>query len=222
MVGLALHTAPAVAQGLEDYDYENLTFRGVGLDLGYIWPSKVEATPTFGVRLDLGYLGPAVRIAPLISFWSSEMRNSELDRLAGQLSNLRPLRDRNVVITRADLEPIDWSSLAVGVDAHYVWVTPLDVYTYLGLGALLHAMNGQGESIDDTFVEDLLDSVMPSLSVVAGAEYTTIERVRVFGEARYTLASDIHYPGLRLGTMLMLPPREGASRPVYPGGSAAR
>ena len=40
------------------------------------------ATPTFSLRLDLGYLGPAVRIAPTISYWSSDFKRSELGRLA--------------------------------------------------------------------------------------------------------------------------------------------
>jgi hypothetical protein len=32
-------------------------------------------------------------------------------------------------------------------------------------------------------------------------------RLRIYGEARYTLVSDVRYPGIRLGAALMLPPR---------------
>ena len=38
--------APATlgAQTLEEYDYENLEFRGLGVHLGYVFPMKVEST----------------------------------------------------------------------------------------------------------------------------------------------------------------------------------
>ena len=41
------------AQDLADFDYEDLTFRGLGIEAGYIWPTRVEAVETFGVRIDL-------------------------------------------------------------------------------------------------------------------------------------------------------------------------
>ncbi|MGH7465060.1 MAG: hypothetical protein ACREK1_07785, partial [Longimicrobiales bacterium] len=91
---LLLSAGSVYAQELADYDYEHLTFRGIGFDYGYIWPSKVEATPIYSVRLDLGFLGPAVRIAPAISYWSSEFRAAELDRLADRLNNLPPLQEQ--------------------------------------------------------------------------------------------------------------------------------
>ena len=87
MVLLLLVPGRVLAQDLADYDYENLAFRGIGLDYGYIWPTKVAATPLFSVRLDLGYLGPAVA-ASTISYWSSEFKRSELARLANKLEQL--------------------------------------------------------------------------------------------------------------------------------------
>jgi hypothetical protein len=102
---------PRTAQTLADYDYENLTFRGIGFDYGYIWPNKVEPTSMWSLRLDLGYLGPAVRIAPSISYWSSRLRTSELDRLADRLSSCRRCSEQGVVITAGDLGDIHWSDL---------------------------------------------------------------------------------------------------------------
>ena len=195
------------AQELADYDYENLTFRGIGFDYGYIWPSKVEAAPLYSIRLDLGYLGPAVRITPSLSYWSSEFRASELDRLADRLNNLPPLREQGVVITAADLGTVEWSDLTLSLDAHVVWTAPLDIITFIGLGGSIHALNGRGDAIADTFVEDLLDSTTAGMSFLAGAEYEPIPRIRIYGEARYTLVSDVRYPGIRVGAALMLPPR---------------
>jgi hypothetical protein len=33
--------APLEAQELADFDYENLAFRGLGFEVGYVWPSRV-------------------------------------------------------------------------------------------------------------------------------------------------------------------------------------
>lgn len=205
--GLLLCALDGHAQELADYDYENLTFRGIGFDYGYIWPSKVEPAAMYSIRLDLGFLGPAVRIAPGLSYWSSTFRMSELDRLADRLNNLPPLQEQGVVITADDLGTVEWSDLALSLDAHVVWTAPLDIITFMGLGGSIHALNGRGDAIADTFVEDLLDSTTAGVSILAGAEYEPIPHIRIYGEARYTLVSDVRYPGIRIGAALMLPPR---------------
>jgi hypothetical protein len=207
---LALNAAIASGQTLADYDYENLTFRGMGLDWGYIWPSKVEPTHVLSLRLDLGYLGPAVRIAPSLSYWSSQLRTRELERLADRLNRLPPLEEQQVEISAADLGTIHWSDFALSLDAHVVWTAPLDIITYVGAGGSLHALNGRGDVIDDTFIEDLLDSAAAGIAVMAGFEMQAMPRLRLYAEARYTLVSDVRYPGIRLGASLMLPQRDPA------------
>ena len=208
--GLLFGVAEAQAQELADYDYENLTFRGIGFDYGYIWPTKVDPTSMYSVRLDLGFLGPAVRLAPSISYWSSEFSVDELGRLASRLNNLPPLREQGVTITAADLGTVEWSDLTLSLDGHVVFTAPLGIITFVGVGGSVHALNGRGDAIADTFVEDLLDSTTAGLSMMAGAEFQPIPRLRVYGEARYTLVSDVRYPGVRLGAALMLPQSGGA------------
>jgi hypothetical protein len=207
LAGLLGAASSAPAQTAADYDYENLTFRGIGADWGYIWPSKVVPTETYSLRLDLGYLGPGVRIAPSISYWSSTIRTRELARLAGQLNRLPALRDRDVTIQPNELGEIAWSDLSLSVDAHLVWTTPINVFTYIGAGIGLHALNGKGSAVESTFIEDLLDSTSGAIAFMAGVEAQATERVRVFGEGRYTLVSDLKYPGFRVGAALMLPTR---------------
>jgi hypothetical protein len=205
---LALSTAAAEAQTLADYDYENLAVRGIGFDAGYIWPNKVEPASVWSVRLDLGYLGPAVRITPGISYWSSRFRRVELDRLADRISELPPLREQGVVVTAEDLGDIRWSDLVLGVDAHVVWTAPLDIITFVGAGVAMHALNGRGDIIDNTFIEGLLDSMTPGAALMAGFELQLFAGLRVYTEARYTLASDVRYPSVRIGGAIMLPPRQ--------------
>ena len=198
------------AQSLADYDYENLAFRGVGIDYGYIWPTRVAATPSYGVRMDLGFLGPGVRVAPSVTYWSSHLRPAELDRMASRINQLPALRNSNVTLTAADLGEIKWSDLSVAMDAHVLWTTPVGVFTYVGAGVALHLLNGQGSFIENTFVEDLLDSTSAGVAIMGGIEANVLPRLRAYGEARYTIVSDVRYPGLRLGASLMLPPRTPA------------
>jgi hypothetical protein len=207
LAGALLAPGAVRAQELADYDYENLNFRGIGFDYGHIWPSKVAPTSMYSLRLDLGFLGPAVRIAPSISYWRSTFRTSELDRLADRLNRLPPLQEQGVVITAADLGTVEWSDLALSIDAHVVWTAPLDVITFLGVGAAVHALNGRGDAIADTFVEDLLDSTTAGIAFMGGAELQLLPRLRIYGEGRYTLVSDVRYPAVRIGAALMLPPR---------------
>jgi opacity protein-like surface antigen len=195
------------AQNLADYDYENLTFRGIGFDLGYIWPNKVVSTNSYNLHLDLGFLGPGVRVVSNLGYWSSTFKRGEINRLAEQLNRLPALADRGVTIQPSELGKIDWSDISLGVDLHYVWTVPLQIITYLGAGAGLHLLNGQGTSVQDTFVEDLLDSTAPGLAVMGGLELEPTDRFRVYGELRYTLMSDVRYPGVRVGAALMFPPR---------------
>jgi opacity protein-like surface antigen len=211
-VTLLLAGAPAAAAGqdLADYDYENLSFRGVGLDYGYIWPTRVQSTAQYSARIDLGYLGPGLRIMPTLSYWSSEFRRSELEQLATQLEQLPVLQEQGVDISADDLGTVEWSDLALGVDAQMVWTTPLQMLTFVGANLSLHALNGRGDAIGGTFIEDLLDSTTAGVAVMAGAEYPVSPQLRVYGELRYTLVSDVRYPGVRVGAALMLPPRNAA------------
>src|SRR5437868_12041452 len=93
--GLVLLAAVALAvpaygsaQSLADFDYENLSFRGFGLEAGYIWPDKVEPTPSYGVRMDLGYLGPGLRLTPSVTYWSSRMKRVEVAQLEDRVDSL--------------------------------------------------------------------------------------------------------------------------------------
>lgn len=225
VLGLGILFAAAAGvqtQSLEDYDYENLTFRGLGVDVGYVFPNKVKGAPALGIRADLGYLGPGVRIAPSLTFWNSEMRAAELDRLAGQLNRIPPLRERGVSITGRDLGTVELSAIGLNLDGQYVWLAPTRLLAYLGAGAGVYVLNGRGQVIEGTFVEDLLDSVTPSLTGLAGLEYALFDRFRLYGEARYTFMSDVRFGTLRIGGAVMLPQYGDVARMGRRDGDAGR
>lgn len=219
-------TAAAAAQGLAEYDYENLSFRGVGVHAGYNWADKVQGTATFGFRVDLGYLGPGVRIVPTLNYWSSDLEESELVELAAQISALPSIAEAGIVVTADELGGIEWSDFAFGLDAQYVWATPSPLLAYLGVGVGLHSLNGKGAAIDGTFIEDLLDSFAAGISPLGGLEYALEERLRVYGEARWNLLSDLNFGGFALGVQFMFGERDpgviGAVAAPRPPPAAAR
>lgn len=208
---LSLVPAAATGQGLANYDYENLSFRGIGLDWGRIWPNKADPTSVYSMRVDLGFLGPAIRIMPSIHYWNSTLKRSEVDRVAARLSQLPTLQASGVTIDADDLGEIEWSALSLTVDAQAIWTAPGHVFTFIGFGLGLHAMNGKGSSIDGTFIEDLLDTMTPGVAFMAGLEYEPTPVLRLYGEGRYTLQSEVRYPGMRFGAALMVPNRAGGT-----------
>ena len=199
MAALLGAAVPASAQTtLADYDYENLALRGIGVDVGYLWSEKIRDTQRFGIRLDLGYVGPGLRIVPSFSYWSSEFTRGELDQLAQRINE-----STGGFIQGSDLEPIKWSDLSLSLDGQFVWNTPIRVLTFIGVGGGLHALNGQGGAVDDTFVEDLLDSITAGVSALAGLEFEPVSRIRVYAEGRYTALNSIQYLSAKGGLQLM-------------------
>jgi hypothetical protein len=198
--------ALASAQALEDYDYENLEFRGLGLEFGGIWPTKLEPTFGFGIRADLGLVGPNVRISPGIRYWSSSLRQVEVDRLSDQIRRICE-RQAGASCPGFDLGEIRRSDLEVSVDAHYLFDLDFDlpVLPYAGAGVGLHLLNGRGEAINGTFVEDLLDTLSPGLNLIGGLSMPFGEFLQLFTEARVVLASDVQFGNLLVGGMWLLP-----------------
>lgn len=198
------------AQDLADYDYENLGFRGVGLEGGYlVFPTTVEEAYTVGARVDLGYLGPSVRIVPSLTYWSSSLKAAEVQELGDRLAEL-VAEQTGGPPPELDLGPIDWSDLVLGLDGHLVWNIPIGVLGFAGAGGSAHLMNGSGEAIDGNFIEDLLDSIRAGFNVHAGLEVPVHDRFRLYSQARYEMLGDLRYMEVRGGLQLFL--GEPASR----------
>jgi opacity protein-like surface antigen len=193
----------AGAQDLADFDYTNLSFRGVGVEWGYLFPTRVEPTQSVGVRVDMGYLGPGVRIVPSVTYWSSRFKRSEVAKLEDRVAEL-VVTQTGEPRPQVDLGDIDWSDVALALDAQVVWRVPYGMLTFAGLGAAAHILNGHGAAINGTFVEDLLDSVTAGFNLHAGLEYPATDHVRIYGQGRYEVLGDLQYFQLRFGTQLMI------------------
>jgi hypothetical protein len=214
-LALTLLVQPASAQtDLADYDYENLSFRGFSLETGHIWPTTAESTYTIGTRVDLGYLGPGLRLVPGVAYWSSKVNRSEVRRFERNLNELvEGVLEPGTEFEGVELGPIDWSDFIISMDSHFVWSVPLDLLTYAGAGLSLHFMNGEGDAISGTFVEDLLDTVRPGFNVHGGLEYPVGDGFRLYGLARYEIMENLRYLELRVGGQIMLTdPAPGETR----------
>jgi hypothetical protein len=206
---------PAAAQQWEDYDYENLEFRGIGLTLGWIMPPRVDHTLALGLQVDLGNLGPNVRVRPGLAYWSSQMKQGQVTRLADQIRNvcLRQ-RQRPDECPLLDLGSIRMSDLVLNLDAQYEWTeTPFLFVPYLGLGGGIHLLNGRGQAIDDTFIEDFLDSISPAVNLFGGLRVPLGTALDLTGEARYVLSADIRHAAVTVGAVWLFPARAAAPRP---------
>ena len=189
----------ARAQDLADYDYENLSFRGISFDVGYLYADNVEDTRTLGVRFDLGFLGPGFRIMPGLTYWKSTLADTEVDQFETRLGTLTTDQGGTVPLRGFDLGVINRSDIVVSMDGHYVWAVPLNLFFSTGVGLSAHFLNGSGPGIDDTFVEDLLDSVSAGFNLHAGLEYPITDRVRIYGGSKVEVLGDLNYVEFRGG-----------------------
>jgi hypothetical protein len=195
----------ADGQDVADFDYENLSFRGLAPEWGYLWPDRVEETQSYGVRIDLGYIGPGLRITPSVMYWSSRLEDSEVSEFEDRVAELVADQTGDPA-PDLDLGTIGYKDVAIGLDAHVVWEVPFDLLTFGGLGGTLHFVNGDGAAINGTFVEDLLDSIEPGFNLHLGAEYPITDRMRLYAAGRYEVMPDLQYLQVRVGWQFMFAP----------------
>jgi len=195
----------ALGQELADLDYEHLGFRGFGLDWGYMWPSRIARTGSPGLRIDMGYAGPGLRIVPNVSYWSSPLEQAEITELEDRIEALIAAQS-GAPSPPLDLGTVKWRDVAVGVDAHVVWDSLLDILTYGGIGVTAHVLDGDGDAINGTFIDDLLDSVTAGFNLHFGMEYPLTERVRVYTVSKYEVLSDLQFFTVRAGWQIMTGP----------------
>ena len=201
--------AGLTGQDLADYDYENLGFRGIGLEAGVAFPSRVETTPTITLRFDLGYLGPGFRLAPSLSYWSADFKDEEVAELENRLTELIVDSDPGATPT-VDLGSLSWSDLVFGLDGQYVWTGDPRFELFLGTGFAAHVMNGDGSAISGTFMEDLLDRVTLGVNAHLGIGLLLSPEFLLTGQIRYEVLDDLSYPEVRFGGLYAI---GGRARP---------
>lgn len=202
---LLLVGSRAEGQRLEEYDYENLRLRGVGVELFYVSPNDVDATLGVGARLDLGFLGPKIRVAPRFAFWDSEVEEAELDSLATRLADLVQRQNPDQPRPEIDLGRVDRDAIIFGTDLHWLPLVDDPVRPYLGVGGEIYILDGSGEAIEGTFVEDALDLLTAGVSGVVGLEIDLERGFTLYGELRGSLVADVRNVALTAGIAYIRP-----------------
>jgi hypothetical protein len=202
--------APLAGQGLSDLDYEDLAPRGLLLGGGWITSSRVDDTHAFWGRLDLGFAGPGVRVTAGASHWRSILAPQEVMRFESRLADFVEAEVDNRPVV--NLGEITWSNVALSVDTHVVWRVPGGLLTYAGVGGTAHVMRGGGTAIEDTFIQDLLNTIRAGANGHVGVEVPLPGPFRLVGESRLEWVQSVTHLGFRAGlqyTWGTLAPGEG-------------
>lgn len=198
--------APLDGQGLEQYDYANLRLRGVGGELFLVSPNDHDEAVGFGLRLDLGFLGPHVRVMPRFAFWDSEIEEEEVERLETKLEDVVAEQNPDLPRPVIELGAIDREAYLGGVDIHWVPLITEPVRPYLGVGGEVYLLNGTGDAIEDTFVEDGLDLLTAGVSAVLGLEVQVQGGLTLYGDVRGALVADVRNVSVTAGVAYMVVP----------------
>lgn len=192
---------PTMTQGqnLPDYEDANLSFRGILVEVGHIFPNKIEDTDIFALRFDLGFLTPGFRIVPGVAFWTSTMAQDEVNKFESLLGQLNTDQGGSSPSGGFNLGSIKRDDVVLSLDGSYMWSIPLDFFFWAGVGASAHFLNGSGPAVNGTFVEDLMDSVSAGFNVHGGLEYPIKDRFRIYGGSKIEILGDLRYLELRFG-----------------------
>jgi hypothetical protein len=196
--------ATASAETRRSFGVDSLAFRGLAADAGRIWPLRIEPTTIVELRADLGPVSPNVRLVPTLSFWASRFHPAEVRRLARQIEKVCAAQ-HGTDCPALDLGEVNVSDLSLGLDAQVTLRQRGRLIPYFSLGGAMHLLNGQGDAIDGTFVEGLLDAIAPGIQAAGGVEVPLGSALRLYGEGRAVLGSDVRYVGLMVGGSWRLP-----------------
>lgn len=181
LAGALLRAGDAAAQNLEDYDYENLRLRAIGVDL--VWANAKDAKGAigFGARADLGPLGPQVRVVPRFAYWKADIEEQAVAKFEENLEKLCTPPGCNI-----DLGDMQRNYWILGFDLQWILSNPL-IAPYLGVGADLYILDDSGQAIKGTFLDDAV--VTAGLSAVGGLQFDPGKHLRLYLDMRGTLVT---------------------------------
>lgn len=178
----AVGVRPVPAQNLADYDYDNLGFRSLGVNVTYLGATDTDNGLGFEVRSDLGFLGPGIRVVPRLGFWKENVNVTEIRALEARIAELALLPPSAI-----NLGVIERSVAVLGAD--FQWTTRASrVAPYVGIGLDAYLLNDSGAAIEGTFLDDRV--ITAGLSAVAGLELALQGGWIVYGDVRGSLVTD--------------------------------
>jgi hypothetical protein len=197
---LALLVCPqvAVAQSfLEQFSYDGLRFTGIGFEFGGVTSDRLTRGLTGAVRIDYGRIAPKVRVLLGVSYFKGEFNAVEINEFAMGIGRVVNPAMSSLI----DIGTITWSDIEADIDLQYMLEAGRRVTNYVGVGFAAHVRNGTGTVIDDTFVEDALDTIDAGLNLSLGTAIELMPEIHFTLDFRGGLASELRTATARAGLM---------------------
>lgn len=207
VIALALVPRALAAQGfLEQFSYEGLRFSGIGFEIGSVGSNRVTTEVSGAIRVDYGFIAPRVRVLLGGSYFKGDLSSSEIEKFQTSLQGVvvDPTGDATIDVGR-----ITWANLETDLDLQYVFPGSPRYMTYLGVGLGVHIRNGGGAAIDDTFVEDALDTIAAGANISFGVQVAVVDHLDVTADFRGGLTSELLLVSARVGLMYRVQGRGG-------------
>lgn len=198
---LALPHCVLAQSFLEQFSYEGLRFSGVGVEFGVIVSDRLTPELSGALRVDYGNIAPRVRVLFGASYFKGDFQEDEISEFEDQLCRIvGPVAGCPV-----EIGDISWSDIALDLDLQYVVGSVNGVTGLAGLGAAVHVLNGTGDAIADTFVEDALDRIDLGLNLSLGTQVRIRRSLYLVIDARAGLATELRTAAARAGFMYRVP-----------------
>ncbi|NIM48413.1 MAG: hypothetical protein GTN62_01855 [Gemmatimonadales bacterium] len=202
-ITLLLFPGSLSAQGfLEQFSYEGLRFSGIGFEFGVVASDRLTAEPTGALRIDYGFIGPKVRVLIGASYFKGDFNADEVSQFETRLRGVvqDPTGDFDI-----DVGTITWADLEAALDLQYVLQPDGPVNPYFGFGLGVHIRDGDGVAIDETFVEDALDTIAAGLTLSLGVEIAVARPFYFTTDIRGEVTSELRTVAVRGGFMYRIP-----------------
>jgi hypothetical protein len=202
----------AVGQSLfERLNLDRLRLTALGASAGPVQPKRVKATQSYSVHADYGEITRPWQVVFLVTYWESEFRQREVDRLAEQIrsATIDPSRDDTVDVGRVTV-----SDIALETDLRWSPLRAAVLRPYLGGAFGAHVINAENKFISGTFVESALDNIAAGVTGLVGVDTAPLRGLSLMVQARYSLLSNMRFLTLRAGgSYYFAPPAPPAPAP---------
>ena len=200
-LALALLLCPqlTLAQSfLEQFSYEGLRFSGIGFEFGGVASDRLTSEISGALRIDYGRIAPNVRVLIGVSYFKGDFNETEIAEFEEGISRVVENQPPGFTI---DVGSVTWQDIEAGLDLQYMFEAGRRVTNFLGLGFSAHLRNGTGTAIDDTFVEDALDTIDAGLNLSLGTAIELVPAIHFTVDLRGGLASELRTATARAGVM---------------------
>lgn len=199
---LLLAATPLRAQEfLEQFSYEGLRFSGIAVEFGGILSNNITTRPIGGIRVDLGVIAPRIRVVVGGSYFKGDFKQERIAEFERRLEDVLA----GCGCDSISVGSITQSNIELYFALQYLVPAAGRVRPYVGVGFSAHVRDGDGAVIDETFVEDALDTVAAGVDGAVGVDVAITPRVAVLAEVRGVLTSELQSASARGGLMIRFP-----------------